>query len=587
MRWQTTAALAVILALLGGFYYLYEVRWAADREQAESRKGRVFTADAKDVAEIEIKRAEDTVRAAREGEGWQLTEPVKWRGNRGTIDETLTSILTAKIDREIAATPGSLADYGLDKPAADVTLKLKDGKTLGLQLGAKSPTGVWVYARERDKPAVFVVGDSVLRDTTRPVADFRDRTILAFDRKEVSGFEVVTDDTRLVVDHAGDKWTLAQPVTLPADTEVVNELLDKLSAAKIKEFVAEGSRGREAFGLDRPLRLTVRTGRDKNRADRSLLLGRFDADKKGVYAMRPDEPSVLLLPEDVFKAVPRNVAVLRNKTIAEIDRDKVTRLDIEGPKGTVSVTKDNDRWKIVAPQTVAADAAEVGALLVRIRALRAQGFLTDDASGVARYLARPEVRVTVTQQGAPPTILLLAPSPERRAGVPSAYAAVAGSGPVVLVDAAALGELGRSFNDLRDHTLVSDLEPNDVKRMRVRAGGQTVVLERSGDSDWTMLEPSKGAAKSPKALDVLYMVRALKWKEIVAPGGEEPARYGLDAPSMEVALFRSDGSEIATVLVGKREGDRAFVKTKAAPAIYAVESRTLGDPPKIPDDFKG
>src|SRR5947207_2513333 len=215
MRWQTTAALAVILALIGGFYYLYEVRWAADREQAESRKGRVFTADAKDVTEIAITRAEDTLRATRDGEGWQLTEPVKWRGNRGTLDETLTSILTAKIDREIAATPGSLAEFGLDKPVADVMLKLKDGKTLGLQLGAKSPTGVWVYARERDKPAVFVVGDSVLRDTTRPVTDFRDRTILAFDRKEVSGFEVVTDDTKLVVDHAGDKWTLAQPVTLP------------------------------------------------------------------------------------------------------------------------------------------------------------------------------------------------------------------------------------------------------------------------------------------------------------------------------------------------------------------------------------
>jgi hypothetical protein len=251
------------------------------------------------------------------------------------------------------------------------------------------------------------------------------------------------------------------------------------------------------------------------------------------------------------------------------------------------VSKDNDRWKVVAPQAAAADATEVGALLVRIRALRAQGFLTDDASGIARYLAKPEVRVTITQQGAPPAILLLAPSPERRAGAPSAYAAVAGSGPVVLVDATALAELGRSFNDLRDHTLVSGLEPKDVKRLRVRVGGQTVVLERAGDNDWKMLEPSKGAAQSAKAIDVLYMVRALKWKDIVAPDGEDPARYGLDAPSMEVALFRADGSEIATLLVGKREGDRAFVKTKATPAIYAVESRTLGNPPKIPDDFKG
>jgi len=27
MRWQTTAVLAVLLLALGGFYYVYEVRW--------------------------------------------------------------------------------------------------------------------------------------------------------------------------------------------------------------------------------------------------------------------------------------------------------------------------------------------------------------------------------------------------------------------------------------------------------------------------------------------------------------------------------------------------------------------------------
>jgi hypothetical protein len=587
MRWPTTAALAVLLVALGVFYYLYDVRWAPDREQAASRKGRVFTADAKDVTELEIKRGDEVVRAVREGEGWQLTAPVKWRGNRGALDEAVTSILTAKIDREIAASPGALNEFGLDKPAADVTLKLKDGKTLGLALGAKTPTGVWVYARERDKPAVFVVSDSVLRDTTRPVADFRDRTILAFDRKDVTGFEVAVDDTRLVVDQAGARWNLTQPVALPADTEFVNEMFEKLGAAKIKEFVAEAPPSRAPFGLERPLRLTIHTGRDKDRADRSLLIGRLDPERKGVYAMRPGEPSVVLLPEDVFKAVPRNVAVLRNKAIVELDRDKVTRLDLETPKGTVSVARENDRWKIVAPQALPADPVEVGAVLMKMRALRAQAFLSDDGSGIPRYLPKPEVRATLTQQGAPPVTLLLAPSPDRRGGVPSAYAALAGTGPVVLVEGNALGEIGRSLDQLRDHTVLSGLEPKDIKRLRVRAGGQTAVLERAGDEDWKMLEPTKSGAKSAKVTDVLYTLRALKWKDIVAPGGEEAARYGLDAPSLEIALFRADGSEIATLLVGKREGERAYVKTKAAPAIYAVDSRALGEPPKVPDDFKG
>jgi len=55
---------------------------------------------------------------------------------------------------------------------------------------------------------------------------------------------------------------------------------------------------------------------------------------------------------------------------------------------------------------------------------------------------------------------------------------------------------------------------------------------------------------------------------------------------MEIALFRGDGGEIATVIVGKREGELTYVRTKAQPAIYSVESRLLGPTPKVPDDFK-
>src|SRR5882672_8622420 len=69
MRWQTTTALAVVLLLVGGFYYVYEVRWAPDRELAETRKGRVFSAEAADVTTVELKRREDTVRLTRAGRG--------------------------------------------------------------------------------------------------------------------------------------------------------------------------------------------------------------------------------------------------------------------------------------------------------------------------------------------------------------------------------------------------------------------------------------------------------------------------------------------------------------------------------------
>ena len=587
MRWQTTAVLAFLLVLLGGFYYVYEIRLGPGREEAAARKGRVFSADTKDVTAIAIKRPEESVRLQREGDNWEVLEPVKARGSRTAVDELLANVLTAKIDREIDSNPKSLADFGLDKPAADLTLTLKDGKTLGLQLGAKNPTGVWVYARERDKPAVFVLGESVLRDATKPVADFRDRTILAFDTKDVTGFEIVLPEETLAVEGAPNAWNIIRPVALRADNETVREFLDRLTGQKVRDFVAEGPAPRDAYGLERPVRVTIHSGKDKDRVSRTLLLGKVDAAKKGVYAMRAGEASVLLLPEEVYNQVPKNVGVLRNRSLVEFDRDKVARLEIDGPKGPVTVGRENGQWKIVAPQALPADQVEVGAVLTKLRDLRAQGFLGDDAAAVARFVPKPEVRVAVTDDAGVTTTVLLASSRETRGGAPSAYAAVAGKGPVTLVDAKMLGELSRSANELRDHRLLGALEPRDVKRVRLQAGGQTMVLERKSETEWRVVEPAKGSANTAKVDDLLFTLRALRWKDIVAPEGHDPARYGLDAPTLEVSLFRGDGGEIATVQVGKRDGALAYVRTKAQPAVYSVEGSSLGPTPKVPDDFKG
>ncbi len=586
MRWQTTAGLAVLLLILGVFYYVYEIRLGPEREKSESRKGQMFSAEAGNVTEVEVKRGPEVLKFQREGEGWRMLAPVQTRGDRGAIDELITSVLTAKIDREIAASPASLAEFGLDAPKAEVTLILKDGRRLGVQLGAKKPTGVWVYGREEGKAAVVALPDSVLRDSSRPIADYRDKTVLAFDRSAVTGLDITTPDETLGLVVDGGKWKLTLPAARPADAGVVTDLLEKLGAARVKEFAAEAPASLQSYGLDRPLRVDIQTGRDKDRATKTLLVGRVDPTKQGVYAMRPGEPSVLLLPEDVWKVLPKNMAALRDKTVVAFDRDKVAKIEIDGAQGAVTLARENNQWRVVAPEAMAADQVEAGALLRKLGDLKAQAFLTEDASGIPRYLAKPELRVVITPEGGTPTTLLLAPSPERRGSQPSAYAAVAGSGPLVLVDAGALKDLGRTLNDLRDRRLLGEVEPKDVKRVALKRGAQSVVLERQGDSDWRMVEPSKGAAKSAKVDDLLYTVRALKWKDIVAPRGEEPARYGLDPPELEITLKRADGSEIGTVLVGKRDGDRVFVRTKTAPAIYALEARQLGDLPSL-DDFKG
>jgi hypothetical protein len=120
----------------------------------------------------------------------------------------------------------------------------------------------------------------------------------------------------------------------------------------------------------------------------------------------------------------------------------------------------------------------------------------------------------------------------------------------------------------------------------VKSGDKAVLMERRSDTEWRFLEGAKGTAKASKIDDVLWSLRGLKWKDLVAPAGEDLARYGLDAPMGEIVLYRADGTPIVTVVIGKQEGDRRYIKSGAGPQVYAIDAKQL-EIPKIPDDFQG
>jgi uncharacterized protein DUF4340 len=589
MSGKTLVVLALLVAGLGGFFY-YDTYWLEPaREKKDSVKGRLWEVEPKDVESLTVKRKGETVRIRRTDTGWELLEPVKTRADRGTVDGIVTTLVTARVDREVAATPGKLDEFGLAPPETEVTLEVKGRAPLALLVGAKSPTGAWLFAKESGKPAVVALSEVVARDLAKPVTELRDRTVLAFDRKGVAQVDLQLPGEALTLESAeAGKWRLTKPRVLPADPDVVADFLEKLDGAKAKEFVEDAPRSLTPYGLDRPTTVTLWIGKDKERASRSLLFGREDKGKKGVYVMRSGEPGVMLVGEELWAAVPKTMGVLRDKVVLAYQYDKVSRVELAGPRGPLTLERDGIGWKITAPESLKADTGAVNGVLWRIRDLRASGFLAEDAAAIPRFLPKPEITVKLWEEGIKePRVLLLAASRETRGGQPGALAAVEGRGPVVLVDGKVLDDLARGADDLRDKTLLPAFEMSDVKRARVVSGGAPLVVERKGESDWQVVEPKRGGTKERRVADLLVSLKALRWKSIVSPKGDDAARFGLDKPELEVTLLKADGGEIAGLLVGKSEGPQTYVKLKTSPTVYAVDSTLIRDLQKAPGEIPG
>lgn len=577
---RTILVLLILAAGLGGFFYYDTYSLGPRREKAESAKGRIWTVEPKDVEAVTVARKGETLRLKRAADGgWDMLEPVKTRGDRAVVDDMVTGLATARMDREIDPNPAKPADFGLDPPDAEVKIEVKGrAEPLVLRVGSKNPTGVWVYAREGAKPAVITLTESIARDTGRPVADFRDHTVIAFDRKNVTGLDLdVNGDQMALAAEQPGKWRIVKPRALSADTDLVSEFLDKLEGAKATEFVDDAPKSLTPYGLDKPARVTVWVGRDKDRAARTLLVGRPVPEKKGVYVKREGEPGVILTAEALWTAFPKTVAALRDKTVVSYAYDKLAKVEITHGRETIDLEKDGTAWKLTAPEALRADSGAVTQLLWKIRDLRALGFLAEGAADVPRFLAKPEVTVKLWETGAKePKTLLLQSSAERRGGQPAALAAVQGEGPVVLVEGKALAELTPGVAELRDRTVFPSFDLGDVKRARVGGGDKPLVVEKTGETEWKQVEPTRGATKDGRVANVLLALKALKWKEIASKGGDE-AKFGLDKPELEVTVFKGDGGELGTLLVGRSDGAVTYVKLKAEPGIFAVSSKDLED----------
>ena len=588
MSWKTLVILAVVAVGLGGFLVVDNYWLVPKREKTEGAKGRLWTIEPKDVETVTIKRRGETIRLKRVADGWEMLEPVKARGDRGAVDEVVTSLATLRSDREIDPNPAKLSDFGLEPPVAEVTLEVKNGRApLTLAVGGKNPTGVWVYAREGSKPAVVALGESVFRDTARPVSDFRDKTVFAFDRKSVTAVDLDLDGSRMTLEaQEGGKWKIANPGPYPADADVVADALDKLAGAKVKEFLGE-PKPLTPYGLDKPSSVTIWLGKDKDRTSKTLLFGKVDKEKKGVYVERQGEPEVLMTADEVWDKLPRTVAAARDKVVFTYAYDKVSRVELDHARGKVTLERDGITWKITAPEALAADTGVVNGLLWRLRDLRASGFLDESASGIARYLAKPAVTVRVWEEGAKePRTFLLTLSKDLKAGQ-TGVAATAGQGPVVMVESKAVTDLEKTATDLRDRTVVASFDMKEVKRVRVVAGDKRLVVEKRGEDSWRVVEGGKGAAKELKVTGLLLALRALRWKDIAAPDASQGQKFGLDKPEVEVTVLKGDGTEMAKLVIGRSEDKAAYVQSKSVPGVYVVDPTTLDEIRKAPTDIPG
>jgi Domain of unknown function (DUF4340) len=395
---RNTALLALVVAAVAAFVWLYEIEGGAERAKQEEAGKRLFPGvSAEQIQSIELRTEDGTnARLERAGdEGWKLVAPLATPADRFAADG-LASTLAELAPEATFDTPEALENYGL---TGDPVVRFRAGEQdHALRLGSATPVGGNVYATDAEGKRVFALASWRRNALQKTVKQLRDGRVLDFDRAQVKGVTLQSGDGRVVLARVEDGWRIAEPVDAKADADAVEGLLSDLQYLRADEFVDAPAKGAQ-LGLDAPwlaAELALESGEPA-----ALAVGATREDRRVV---RGSAGRLFEIAATRLEALPRTLAAYRWKQLASFASEDAAQFELRFQEPgaepvTIVGTSGGEGWATTP------EAMEPGAssrLVSELSGLRAEEVAADamgDAERAALGLAPP--RVTLTVRGKP------------------------------------------------------------------------------------------------------------------------------------------------------------------------------------------
>lgn len=324
---------------------------------------------------------------------WMVTKPQEAKADDPTLDR-LVDQLTSLRAKKVAAYPAKdLKPFGLDAPAATLTLEGPKPVTLkvGGPVAGASGDSPDRYVQVQGSDVVGIVGGALARQLLAEPIRFRDKTIARFD-----------DADRVLLERGGRKatfakvdgtWKLVEPLEAEAEQADLDDFLNAVAKLRADEVVADKPADLKPFGLDKPeAKWSFQLGTTPKL---TLLVG--NRDKAGrAHARVEGKDLVFVLDAKLTERVAGEYRK-RNVWTASPDPSQVERLRFVRPTGEFILEKAEGAWRLVGKPEAKVNQATVTDLLAALDKLKVDHYVADKGAELKLYgLAPPELVLEIT-----------------------------------------------------------------------------------------------------------------------------------------------------------------------------------------------
>jgi hypothetical protein len=403
-----------------------------------------------------------------------------------------------------------------------------------------------------------------------------------FDEKDVTGFTIRRGDQVITLTRGEKGWRMRQPVEDQGDEREVASLLGNVTRATIERTLEAQREQTGDFGLQTPA--TVLTADLKGKEQPfTLEVGGSTPTGLSVYARRPGEEMVLIIPATVKTSLEKEPFAFRSKAALLFDRDAVKSVSLRSDSRLLLLERqEKDQWRLTQPTEVKADSRKVSDLFLSLTQDQVKSFLDQVPPDLHRLgLDPPRREIRLTLEGGAELGLLLG----AQEGGEGTYARRAGDAHVLVLKEGFSKQLPDTVADLRDRTLLA-FDRGQVAQIELQSPKGRTLLKKE-DAIWRIKEPEEASADARAVEGLLLDLASVRVKEFVTEDAKSLKPYGLDTPAVTIGLSDQAGRPLTSLAANRADKQEGlYVRVDSSPAVSLVDVGLYERIAKGPSDLR-
>ena len=279
----------------------------------------------------------------------------------------------------------------------------------------------------------------------------------------------------------------------------------------------------------------------------------------------------------------------KKKLIEKSIGDEVAWIEIVRGAEKLVLEKDGkDRWSLTSPSACAASDAAVSPITAELDGMQKQQTYApgDPKYSLKEFGLDPPAAVLTVKAGDVTHVLRIG---KRTATQKECFVQIDDDkNAYVVADSIVAQVVEKPIADFRNKSLFQDIDTFAVDRLTITLSGQDVELAYQ-DGTWKVVRPVSDRADVEVVNEVLRVAKDLVAKDFVEDGAKEMKKYGLDVPSLKIAILPRGESTAQVLLIGgPKEGDKTkvYARRENSDNVVTVEANDAEKLKRTLDDLR-